>query len=124
MLIFWGLKVLIVGFLILEEPNRVLDKKHHTKLPGIISWNLIWLMYKVFMDKYGEGKFNFFECPAGVNLLLFSQLCLHHYAEIPKGHDYGVQFICHQSNKDDICPEKLAHLAKKKPNHLLLGKRD
>ena len=31
---FMGLKVLNVGFLIIDEPNRVLDKKHHTKSPG------------------------------------------------------------------------------------------
>ena len=72
---FFGLKVPNVGFLIIDEPNRVLDKKHQTKLPGIIGWNLIWLTYKVFVDKYGEGKFNSFECPAGVNpLFIFSAL--------------------------------------------------
>ena len=31
---FLQLKVPNVGFLILEEPNRVLEKKHHTNLPG------------------------------------------------------------------------------------------
>ena len=34
---FLRLKVLNVGCLILEEPNRVLDRKHQTKLPGIIG---------------------------------------------------------------------------------------
>ena len=87
---FMGLKVPNVGFLIIDEPNRVLDKKHQTKLPGIISWNMIWLMYKVFMNKYGEENFNFFQCPVGVNPLLFSQLCLYYYAEIAKDHDYRV----------------------------------
>ena len=38
---FLGLNVLNVAFLILEEPNRVLERKHHTKLPGIIGWKLI-----------------------------------------------------------------------------------
>ena len=80
---FLGLKVLNVGFLILEEPNRVLDKKHQTKLPGIIGWNLIWLTY-TFIEKYGGETFKSFECPAGVNPLLFSQHCLHHYAQVSK----------------------------------------
>ena len=35
---FFGLKVPNVGFLIIDEPNRFLDKKHQTKLPGIIGW--------------------------------------------------------------------------------------
>ena len=34
---FMGLKVPNVGFLIIDEPNRVLDKKHHTNLPEIIG---------------------------------------------------------------------------------------
>ena len=38
-LIFWGLKVLNMGILIAEEPNQVLDKKHQTRLPGIVGWN-------------------------------------------------------------------------------------
>ena len=85
-----GLKVPNVGFLTIDVPNRVLDKKHHTKLPGIIGWNMIQLAYKVFMNKYGEKSFNSFQCLVGVNPLLFSQLCLYHYAEIAKDHDHGV----------------------------------
>ena len=54
---FMGLKVLNVGFLIIDEPNKVLEKKHHTKLLRIISWNLIQLTFKVFMNKYGGRKF-------------------------------------------------------------------
>ena len=50
---FMRLKVLNVGFLFIDEPNKVLDKKHHTKLPGIFCWNMMQLMYKVFMNKYG-----------------------------------------------------------------------
>ena len=111
---FLGLKVPNVGFLILEEPNRILDKKDQTKLPGIKGWNLTWLMYKVFVEKYGGEKFNSFECLGGVNLLLFSQLCLYHYAEVSKDHDYGVQSIYHQTDNDiKFTPSKSAHLAKK-----------
>ena len=85
---FLGLKVLNAGFLIIDEPNIVLDKKkHQIKLPGIIGWNMIWLAYKVFADKYGEEKFISFQCLVGVNPLLFSQLCLYHYAEIAKEQD-------------------------------------
>ena len=112
---FLGLKVLNVGFLILEEPNRVLDKKHQTKLPDIIGWNLIWLTYKVFIEKYEGEKFNSFECLAGVNPLLFSQLCLYHYGETSKEHDSEVQFIYHQTDKENkSIPSKSADLAKRK----------
>ena len=87
---FMGLKVPNVGFLIIDEPNKVLEKKHHTKLPGIINWNVIWLAYKIFINKYGEESFNSFQCLIGVNPLLFSQLCLCHYAEITEDQDDGV----------------------------------
>ena len=73
---FLGLKVLKVGILIAEEPNQVLDKKHQTRLPGIIGWNLIWLSYDMFVQKYGTTGFDSFICPEGVNPLLFSQLCI------------------------------------------------
>ena len=102
---FMGLKVPSVGFLIIDEPNKVLVKKHHTKLPGIISWNMIWLVYKVFVNKYGEESFNSFQCLVGVNPLLFSQLCLYHYAEITKDQDYGVQSVYHQTDKKDKSPK-------------------
>ena len=105
---FGGLKVLNVGFLIIDEPNRVLDNKHQTKLPGIIAWNLIWFTYEVFVDKYGEGKFNSFVCLVGVNPLLFSQLCLYYYAEISKEHDYGVWPVYHQTKM--IYPLKIGSL--------------
>ena len=69
-------------------------------------------------------KCDSFECPGGVNPFLFSQLCLYHYAELSRDHEYGVQSIYHQNDKDiESTPSKLAHLAKK-PNHLFLGKMD
>ena len=108
--------MLKVGFLILEEPNRVLDRKHQTKCSCTIGWNSIWLAYKVFVEKYGGENFDSFECPGGVNTLLFSELGLYHYAEISKEHDFGVQSIYHQTDKDiKSTPSKSAHLAKKSP---------
>ena len=96
---FMGLKVPNVGFLIIDEPNKVLEKKHHTKVPGIIGWNLVWLTFKVFINKYGEEGFNSFQCPVGVYQLLFSQLCLYYYAEVMKDHNHGVQSVYHQTDR-------------------------
>ena len=109
-----GLKVSNVGFLIINEPNNVLEKKHHTKLSGIISWNMIWLVYKVFINKYGEESLNSFQCLVGVNPLLSSQLCLYHYAEIAKDHNSEVWSVCHQTDKKDISPKKSADFTKNK----------
>ena len=34
---FLGVKVLNVGMLVVEDPSQVLDKKHQSKLPGIVG---------------------------------------------------------------------------------------
>ena len=70
-LTFWGLKVLNVDVVIAEDPNQVLDEKHQTKLPGIVGWNLIWLSYNVFIQKYGTTGFDSFMCLEGVNPLFY-----------------------------------------------------
>ena len=78
---FLGLfKVLNVGVLIVDDPSQVLDKKHQSKLPGILGWNLIWLSYKAFVEQYGASGFDSFICLEGVNPLLFSQLCVFHHS--------------------------------------------
>ena len=78
---FLGLKVLNVGILVVEEvPSHVLDKKHQSKLPGIVGWNLLWLSYNAFVEKYGTSGFDSFICPEGVNPLLFSQLCVYRHS--------------------------------------------
>ena len=56
------------------------------------------------MNKYGEENFNSFQCPVRVNPLLFSQLCLYHYASYCK-YDYGVQSVFHQTDKNDMSPK-------------------
>ena len=113
-LTFLGLKVPKVGILIAEEPNQVLDKKHQTRLPGIIGCNLIWLSYDVFVQKYGPTGFNSFICPEGVNPLLFSQLYVFHHSNVQKNNTLGatseVMSQNIQSNKspetDDLSKKK------------------
>ena len=76
---------------------------------------------QINMEKRNLTPFNVL---LGVNPILFSQLCLYHYAEIAKEHDYGVWSVYHQTDKNDMSPRKSAPLAKKKSNHFLLGKMD
>ena len=38
---FLGLKVLNVGLLIIDNPSQVLEKKHQSKLPCFVGWNLV-----------------------------------------------------------------------------------
>ena len=87
---FLGFKVLNVGILVVEDPSQVLDKKHHSKLPGIVGWNLVWLSYNAFIGKYGTSGLNPFTCLEGVNPLLFSQLCVYHYSDTSGSSELGV----------------------------------
>ena len=77
-----GLQVPRVRFLITQNPNKVLDPDHKTRLPGIVGWNLVKLAYQECLKKYNINVFEDFECPDGVNPLLFSQLCIYYYADM------------------------------------------
>ena len=120
-LTFLGLKVPKVGVLIAEEPNQVLDKKHQTRLPGIIGWNLIQLSYDVFIKKYGTTGFDSFTCPEGVNPLLFSQLCIYHHSDIRKNNTLGATSEVMSQNIEISKSPKTDDLSKKKTNHILRG---
>ena len=73
---FLGIVVPKVGVPVTQEPNELLDTCHKTKLPGVITWNLIKLAYQVFVQKYGLVSLENFNCPTGVSLLLFTKLCV------------------------------------------------
>ena len=73
---FLGLKVPNVGVLIVDDPTQVLDKKHQTKLPGIVGWNLIQLSYNAFVEQYGATGFESFVCPEELILYCFPIVCL------------------------------------------------
>ena len=116
---FLGLKVPNVGMLITMEPNQVLDKEHQTKLPGIVGWNLIWLSYNMFIEKYWTTGFDSFMCPEGVNPLLFSQLCIFYYSDIQKNQTFRTTSkVISQQSKHDKSP-KTDDLCKKKTNETL-----
>ena len=82
--------MLNVRVLIINDPSQVLDKKHQTKLSGIVGWNLIWLSYNMFVEQYGASGFDSFICPEGVNALLFSQLCVFHHSNTSNSNILGV----------------------------------
>ena len=55
---FLGLHVPRLRFLINQNPNKVLDPDHRTRLPRIVGWNLVMLAYLEFLKKYNIDVFD------------------------------------------------------------------
>ena len=117
---FLALKVPNVGILIVEDPSQVLDKKHQSKLPGIVGWNLIWLSYNAFVEKYGASGFDSFVCPEGVNPLLFSQVCVYHHSNTNNSSVLGVSSQLVSQQPEQIESPKPDDLYKKKTDNILM----
>ena len=111
---FLGLRVLNVGVLVVDDPSQVLVKKHQTKLPGIVGWNLIWLSYNMFVEQYGALGFDSFVCLEGANPLLFSQLCVFHHANTDNGNVLGASSNPVSQQTEQISSPKPDDLFKKK----------
>ena len=70
-----GLHIPSVGFLVLKDPNTVLEPQYSTQMPGVIRCNLIHLGYEEFGKVYGFGAFETFMCLKEVHPLIFAQMC-------------------------------------------------
>ena len=69
-----GFRIPWVGFLVVKDPNVLLEPLHSTKLPGVIRYNLIWLGCEEFGRAYGFDAFEEFCCPTNVHPVVFAQL--------------------------------------------------
>ena len=87
-LTFLGLKVPKVGVLIAEEPNQVLDKKHQTRLPGIVGWNLTSCPMTCLFKNMGQQDLTHL-CVLKESILLFSQLCIFYYSNVQMNNTLG-----------------------------------
>ena len=109
-----------VGVLAVEDPSQVLDKKHQSKLPGIVGWNLVQLSYYVFTEKYGTPGFDSFISLEGVNPLLFSQLYVYHHSNTSKSSGLGVSTQTVSKQQEQIEPPKTNDLYKKDQQILMM----
>ena len=57
-----GFSMPCVGFLIVKDPNTLLEPQHSTQLPGVIGCNLICLGCEEFGRVYGFKPFEKFNC--------------------------------------------------------------
>ena len=68
-----------MGFLVVKDPNVLLEPQHNTQLPGVIGCNLIQLGCEEFGRSYGFEAFEEFRCLESVHPVVFSQLCSHYH---------------------------------------------
>ena len=74
-----GFRIPRVGFLVVKDPNVLLEPQHNTQLPGVIGCNLIQLGCEEFERSFGCEAFEEFCCPESVHPVVFSQLYSHYH---------------------------------------------
>ena len=110
-----------VGFLITQNPNKVLDPDHRTRLPRIMGWKLVKLAYQEFLKKYNIDVFEDFECLDRVNPLLFSQVCIYYYADVVPA---VVNEICDKDGlvyTEEVTKNKKGNIIDKKHQNFVSG---
>ena len=70
-----GFTVPNVGFLVVKDPNNLLEPQYNTQLQGVIRCNLIWLGCEEFGRVYGLEALRKFCCPDKVHPMIFAQMC-------------------------------------------------
>ena len=88
-----GFHVPSVGFLVVKDPNTVLEPQYSTQMPRVIGCNLIQLGCEEFGKVFGFDAFKTFTCPKEVHPLIFAQMCtLYHQGKVQ------VQSVTHASH--------------------------
>ena len=76
-----GFLVPCIGFLIVKDPNTLLEPQHSTQLPGVIGCYLICLWCEEFGRVYGFEPFEKFQCPQGIHPVVFTELFSFYHQE-------------------------------------------
>ena len=70
-----GFKVPNVGFLVVRDPNTLLEPQHNTQLLDVIRCNLIHLGGEEFGRVHRLEALRKFNCPKNVHPIIFAQMC-------------------------------------------------
>ena len=76
-----GFRVTKVEFLVVKDPNTLLEPQCATQLPGVIGCNLIQLQCEEFGRQYGFECFKNFQCPSSVHPVVSLQFCTFFHQE-------------------------------------------
>ena len=74
-----GFRIPRVGFLVVKDPNVLLEPQYSNQLLGVIGCNLIQLGCEEFGRSYGFNAFEEFGCQDNVHPVVFTQLCSHYH---------------------------------------------
>ena len=102
-----GFRIPRVGFLVVKDPNVLLEPQYSTQLLGVIRCNLIWLGCEEFGRLYGFDAFEEFCCPDSVHPVVFAQLCSHYHQskllDNPPSqiNSSSVQFSCSETSSSE-----------------------
>ena len=77
----FGFPVPRVSFLMVKDPNVLLELQHSTQLPGVIGCNLIRLECEKFGRTYGFKPLENFQCPSKVHPIVFTQFCSYYHQQ-------------------------------------------
>ena len=69
---FLGFPVPRVVFLMVKDPNTLLEPQCSTLLPAVIGCNLIWLGCEEFGRTYGFKPLESFQCPINIHPIVFT----------------------------------------------------
>ena len=87
-----GFRIPQVGFLVVKDPNVLLEPQYSTQLLGVIRCNLIWLGCEEFGRAYGFTAFEEFCCLANVHPIVFVQLCsFYHQSKLQDNPQSNIQ---------------------------------
>ena len=76
-----GFPVPRVSFLMVKDPNTLLEPQHSTQLPGVIGCNLIRLGCEEFGRTYGFEPLKNFQCLSKVHPIVSTQFCSYYHQQ-------------------------------------------
>ena len=78
---FLGFPAPQVGFLVVKDPNTLLEPQRSTQLPGVIGCNLIQLGCEESGRTYGFEPLESFQCPSNIHPIVFTQFCSYYHQQ-------------------------------------------
>ena len=74
-----GFSIPCIRFLVVKDPNTLLEPQHTTQFLGVVGCNLIRLGRDEFGRVHGFNSFEKFCCLQSIHPVVFTQLCSYYH---------------------------------------------